>query len=174
MFFHFCAVKIIILFLNIITDGKTYTAQSNMTSKVNLDVLRLNLFQFNGEEQINVLPIYNDPSFPGNNYRFIQTINGKLDETYYAYNDNLNNGEINQRPLRSNDPDLELKQGDRVEIEMQCVSPGAYTYYFSLSQQQGGGPGGASAPANPPNNIVGDALGLFLAHTTQTKTIIVP
>lgn len=161
-------------FLSIKLENKEYTAQSTMPTKVSLDNIRLNTFKFNGNDQINVIPLYQDPTFLGNNYRFKQTINDKMDETYFAYNDNLNNGEINQRPLRSNDQDLELKTGDVVKVEMQCIDLNTYYYFFSLSQQTSGGLGGSSAPANPPNNISGNALGIFSAHTTEFKTIVIP
>ncbi len=160
--------------LHIVSDGKDYTAQSTMPAQVNLDSLRVNVFLFNGENQINIIPVYKDPQATGNNYFFKQTVNGKLDKTYYAFNDNLNNGQSSQRPLRSNDIDLELKSGDVVQIEMQCVDLNVYTYYFALSQESAGGLGGGSTPANPPNNITGNALGIFSAHTSQTKTIIIP
>ncbi|TAE38189.1 MAG: DUF4249 domain-containing protein [Cytophagia bacterium] len=160
-------------YLTIKLEGKNYTAQSTMPSKIPLDSLRINTFKFNGKDQISVIPIYKDPTFLGNNYRFIQTINSKPDETYFAYNDNLNNGETNQRPLRSNDQDLELKTGDKVKVEMRCIDLHTYNYFLSLSQQTGGAFGGGSAPANPPNNITGGALGIFSAHTMQTKTIVI-
>ncbi len=159
--------------LSVVAEGKNYSAQSTMPTKVNLDSLRLVYTIVNAKDVINVTPVYLDPLALGNSYRFIQKINNKLDETYYAFNDNLNNGLANQRPLRSGDPDLELIKGDIVQIEMQCITQDTYTYFYSLSQQTRGGFGGGSAPANPPNNIKGDALGLFSAHTSQTKTVVV-
>ena len=58
-----------------------------------------------------------------------------------------------------------------VSVEMQCISKSAHLFFYTLSQQSGAGPGGGTAPSNPPNNIIGGALGLFSAHTTQTKVI---
>ena len=158
--------------LNVTAEGKTYTAQSTMPSKVNLDTLRLLSFEFGGSTQINVLPVYTDPSVLGNNYRFLQSFNNVLDKTYFTYNDNINNGKPNQRPLRNQD--TEIKSGDVIQVEMQCIPLNTYNYYYSLEQQAGNGPGGGTTPANPPNNIVGGAFGLFSAHTSQVKTIKVP
>ena len=158
--------------LSVLADGKTYSAQSIMPTAVKLDSLRISYTNANDEINYNVVPMYTDPMVFGNSYRFIQTINGKLDETYFAFNDNLNNGLPNQRPLRSGDPDLKLLLGDVVEIEMQCLSLETYTYYYSLSQQTRNG-GGATTPANPPNNITGGALGIFSALTSQKKSVVI-
>ncbi len=160
--------------LTVTAEGKNYSAKSTMPAFISLDSLRLSYSIANGKERVNVIPRYADPSVLGNSYRFIQKINNKLDETYYVFNDNLNNGLPNQRPLRSSDPDLELLKGDQVQVEMQCISPDTYAYFYSLGQQSGGGFRGGSAPANPPNNIIGDALGIFSAHTSQIKTVRIP
>jgi hypothetical protein len=145
-----------------------------MPNKVNLDSLRINLFPINGENQFSIIPAYNDPIELGNSYRFIQKINDTLDDNYNIFTDNLNNGKINQRPLNNGNINISIKIFDVVSVEMQCISPSAHLYYFTLSQQGGAGPGGGTAPTNPPNNIIGGALGLFSAHTSQTKVIQIP
>ena len=158
-------------FLEVKVDGKTYTAQSTMPNKVNLDNLRVNTFPINGETRYSIIPVYQDPIALGNSYRFIQKINDTIDNNYNIFNDNLNNGKINQRPLNNRNEDLEVKLNDSVAVEMQCISPATYVYFYTLTQQSGAGPGGGTVPSNPPNNITGGALGLFSAHTTQTKAI---
>ncbi len=158
-------------FLEVKVDGKTYLAQSTMPNKVNLDSLRVNTFPINGETRYSIIPVYLDPIVLGNSYRFIQKINDTLDQNYNIFNDNLNNGKINQRPLRDRNEDINIKLNDSVTVEMQCISPAAYVYFYTLSQQSGAGPGGGTVPTNPPNNITGGALGLFSVHTTQTKAI---
>jgi hypothetical protein len=115
--------------------------------------------------------MYTDPMTLGNNYRFFQVINDTLDRTYYLFNDNLNNGKENQRPLNSSEDSLKVKLNDFVSVEMQCISNPTYLYYNSLRQISGAGPGGGTTPANPPSNIVGGALGIFSAHTVQRKQI---
>ncbi|MEN9686199.1 MAG: hypothetical protein RLZZ28_1985 [Bacteroidota bacterium] len=160
-------------FLSVLAEGKKYTAESSMPAAVKLDSLVLSYFTANGKDRINVIPLYTDPVMLGNSYRFIQKVNNKPDETYYAFNDNLNNGLTNQRPLRSNDPDLDLVAGDLVQIEMQCISRETFSYFYSLSQQARNGFSGGTAPVNPPNNLSGDALGIFSAHTTQTRTVLI-
>lgn len=158
--------------LTVITDGKTYTAQSTMPQNVLFDSLRYNPFQFGGSTQHTVIPVYTDPSQLGNCYRFVMKVNGVLDKTYLVDNDNVNNGQTNQRPLRTTD--IEVEDGNIVQVEMQCIDASSYTYYFTLSQAQGNGPGGGTTPSNAPNGITGGALGLFSAYTTQTKSILIP
>ena len=131
----------------------------------------MNTFPINGETRYSIIPVYQDPIALGNSYRFIQKINDTIDNNYNIFNDNLNNGKINQRPLNNRNEDLAVKLNDSVAVEMQCISPSTYVYFYTLTQQSGAGPGGGTVPSNPPNNITGGALGLFSAHTTQTKAI---
>ena len=157
--------------LEVMVDQKKYTAFASMPQKVNLDSLRINTFPFNGEIRYSIIPVYADPIAIGNSYRFIQKINDTLDPTFHIFNDNLNNGKVNQRPLRGGDDKLKIKPRDNVFVEMQCISSASYIYFNSLDQQSGAGPGGGTAPSNPPSNIVGGALGIFSAHTVQRKTV---
>ena len=69
------------------------------------------------------------------------------------------------------DENLKIKPSDSVFVEMQCISNTSYIYYNTLDQQSGAGPGGGTAPSNPPSNIEGGALGIFSAHTVQRKAI---
>lgn len=158
-------------FLEVLLDGKKYTAQSTMPTKVPLDSLRINGFEINGAIRFSVIPLYTDPITLGNSYRFIQIINDTLDQTFHVFNDNLNNGKMNQRPLRTSSDSLEVKFNDWVSIEMQCITKPTFLYYYSLNQQAGAGPGGGTTPSNPPSNIIGGALGVFSAHTVQRKKI---
>jgi hypothetical protein len=159
--------------LEVVVDQKKYTASATMPLKVNFDSLRINTFPFNGEIRYSVIPVYADPVTLGNSYRFIQKINDTIDPTFHVFNDNLNNGKVNQRPLRGGDDNLKIKPRDNVFVEMQCISNTSYTYYYSLNLQSGAGPGGGTAPSNPPSNIEGGALGIFSAHTVQRKTITI-
>jgi len=117
--------------------------------------------------------VYTDPIALGNSYRFIQKINDTLDQTFHVFNDNLNNGKVNQRPLRGGSDSLEVKLYDLVAVEMQCITRSTYLYYYTLNQQSGAGPGGGTTPSNPPSNIVGGALGIFSAHTVQRKQVVI-
>jgi hypothetical protein len=160
-------------YLEVKLADKIYTANSTMPQKVPLDSLRINPFPVNGEIRYSVIPVYKDPIQLGNSYRFIQKINDTLDQTFHVFNDNLNNGKENQRPLRGGSDSLEVKLNDIVAIEMQSITRPTYLYFYTLYQQSGAGPGGGTTPSNPPSNIVGGALGIFSAHTVQRKQIVI-
>jgi len=158
-------------YLEVQVEDKKYSANSTMPQKVVLDSLRINPFTLNSEVRYSVIPVYTDPITLGNSYRFIQKINDTLDQTFHVFNDNLNNGKENQRPLRGGSDSLEVKLKDIVAVEMQCITRPTFLYYFTLYQQSGAGPGGGTTPANPPSNIIGGALGIFSAHTVQRRQI---
>lgn len=157
--------------LAVTTEGKTYTAESIMAPYVAFDSVRTSSFEFAGMIQNVIVPVYTDPVSIGNNYYFVLKINGVLDKTYMLWNDNTNNGVLNQRPLMTN---TTIESGDNISLEMQTVNVDSYNYYYTLSQISGNGPGGGTTPTNPPNNITGGALGLFSAHTSQTKAAVIP
>lgn len=160
-------------YLEVLVNGKKYTAQSTMPEKVGFDSLRINPFLVNSEIRYSVIPVYTDPIALGNSYRFIQKINDTLDKTFHVFNDNLNNGKENQRPIRGGTDSLEVKLKDLIDVEMQCITRSTYLYYYTINQQSGAGPGGGTTPSNPPSNIIGGALGLFSAHTVERKKIII-
>jgi hypothetical protein len=160
--------------LTIVHEGKTYTATSKMPQAVPLQDLemRKNTFPNATEDTFFAVPIFDDPVEQGNNYRFTQTLNRKLDGAYIIFNDNVNNGLTNERPMFSQN--LEIKKNDTLTVEMRCIDKPIYDYFFALSSLEGQGPGGGTTPANPPNNISGGALGYFSAHTVERKTIVIP
>lgn len=159
--------------LRIENDGKNYFATATMPQEVPLDSLRFNIVMLpNVGASFACVPVFTDPATSGNSYRFIQTINGVTDPAYNLFNDNLNNGLVNQRPVFS--PENPLETGDTVKLEMRCLDASAYLYYYTLASIAGNGPGGATTPSNPPNNITGDfALGHFAVYTTQHITAVV-
>src|SRR5690606_13997147 len=159
--------------LSVSIEQNNYFATSTMPQKVTLDSLQFDLWSGpDGEDNYVTIPVYTDPPEPGNNYRFLMTINGVKDKTYYVDNDIIGNGITNTRALLN--PDREIYLNDTVEFEMRCIDLPTYIYFNTLSQITGGGPGGGVTPTNPPNNITGDkALGVFSAYTTQTVTQVV-
>lgn len=159
--------------LSVAVEEKKYYATSTMPLKVSLDSLKFSITAVPGEEDLySVLPVFTDPLTLGNNYRYLLNINSELDDTYYVDNDNIGNGLVNKRSIFN--PDLEIKLKDTVTVEFRCIDAASYTYFYTLGQISGGGPGGGTTPTNPPNNITGDeALGIFSAYTTQSRTQIV-
>lgn len=158
--------------LRIDCAGKHYEAVSTMPDKVRLDSIRFNPVAAPGSSGVNfaTIPLYLDPPTFGNNYRFIQKVNNRLDASYYVANDNVGNGIVNPKPLLGR---TLIKPGDTVSVEMRCIDLASYDYFYTLSQMSSAAPGGGTTPSNPPNNITGDkALGYFAAYTTERKVII--
>jgi hypothetical protein len=158
--------------LTAIADGKTYTSQSTLPAKVTLDTLLTTELNFAGQKRKTIIPGFLDPMTIGNNYRFIISVNDTIVKDVVITNDNINNGIPNQRPfiLQS----VILKSGDAVKVTMQNVDKLVYNYFYTLQQISGNGPGGGSAPTNPPSNIIGGALGYFNATSSNTKTVVIP
>jgi hypothetical protein len=162
--------------LTIKTNNKTLTSTSILPKKVNFDALETRAQAFFGNVDYQIIPKFYDPKGIGDNYRFVLSINDKVKNDIFVLNDELSDGNVNGRPLfrqRSSDSTENIKIGDKIALEMQCIDKNVYEYFNSLAGE-GGGPGfGSSTPANPITNIKGGALGYFAAYTKQKKTAIV-
>lgn len=167
------------------TEGRTYTltvkiadevyvAQSTMPQRVPFDAVKIDTVTVMGDLEYNLVPVYTDPMEKGNNYRFVLSVNNALINQHFVQNDDLRNGEVNTSRLEVNDDDLKLAPGDVVEVTMECVDKNVALYYTTLALMTDSGPGGGTTPNNPPNNISNGALGLFSAHTVETKTVTIP
>lgn len=156
--------------MSIKTGSKSFYATSTMPKTVNLDSLRFDKLIPEGINYYTT-PIYTDPIEPGNYYRFLQTINKYADyATITVFNDQMNNGLVNTRPIMTDKHAIEL--GDTIKVEMRCIDSNIYIYYLGLCNVAGYN--FLITPVNPPNNITGDyALGYFSAHTVQRRTQIV-
>ncbi len=154
------------------TGGTTYTANSRMPSLVPLDSITDKKADFNSSNNRREITVhYHDPPGVHNQYRFIMWVNGEQVSTIFAFNDEFSDGRYVNGDLV--ETILNIYPGDTVKVEMQCIDMPVYTYWFTLMEQNFGGPDGGVAPSNPPTNISPASLGYFSAHTTQTKVIIV-
>lgn len=160
-------------------NGTTYTAQSTLPQPVTLDGLQQDSLSFGGKISYRVIPVFNDPPSLGNYYRFVIHINGVLNKSYNNFSDDTNNGLQNIRPIhaskdnKDDDKDSAIEKGDTVTVEMQCIDESVYTYFTTLSQISQSGLVGGVTPANPPSNITNGALGVFSAHTSETRSIVI-
>lgn len=158
--------------LQVDVDGKTYKAVSIMPNPVLLDSVSIDEQSFGKEITKNMVVYYTDPPDVKNQYRFILYVNGTQVKNVFARNDLFNDDSVVRVVLYQDD--IKLKAGDRVDIDMECIDPQIYTYWFTFSKQDGNGMGNAStAPTNPPNNFDSEVLGYFSAHTLQRKSAIV-
>lgn len=153
--------------LQVQVNGQTYKAQSTMNDgRVKIDSIATSTETFGNSSTKTVAVYYGDPIYQANQYRFILMVNGVLVNRILVRNDQFTNGRHVQALLYQDD--ITIKSGDKVDVEMQCIDPAIYTYWYTFSQQQNGF--GVATPSNPPNNFNTSVLGYFSAHTTQHIT----
>jgi len=160
--------------LTVQIEDQTYTAQSTMPRHVAFDSVKVDEIKVAGDIERNLIPIYKDPIEFGNNYRFVLTVNDKRINQHLVQNDDVKNGLVNTFKLEINDDDLKLKSGDVVDVEMECIDKNVALFYTTLALISDSGPGGGTTPSDAPGNISNGALGLFSAHTTETRKVSIP
>jgi len=160
--------------LRVQAGDQTYTAQSTMPQQVRFDSIKVETDLITGETEYSFIPVYTDPIAKGNNYRFVLWLNDSLINQQLVQNDEVRNGITNTVRLEINDDDFDFKPGDLVTLQMQCIDKNVALYYRTLALISDSGPGGGTTPNNPPDNISNGALGLFSAHTVETKGVKVP
>jgi len=156
-------------------NGTTFTAQSAMPQKVSMDTIYITDEILFGETRKIANTTYQDPPGKGNNYRYLQYINGEKTKTIFTNNDDYLDGNKVEAKLwyLADDDGGERKilKGDTVRLDMQCIDNAVYKYWFSLNQSATGNSQSAS-PANAVSNISGEALGYFSVHTVESKTVV--
>jgi len=155
--------------LTIQANNKTYTAASTMPNQVRFDDLTYKDSFFNPDKKIMVLH-YQDPVNVLNQYRFVLYKNSVQAKTIFANDDNFSNGRYVDFDLYQDKSDIRV--GDNVLVEAQCIDRNVYLYWFSLEQQQDNGNVGPT-PSNPPSNLSNNALGYFSAHTVQSLALTI-
>lgn len=155
--------------LDVTYEGKIYSATSTMPGKVSIDSLTFKDFSFFGKTNTYVAANYVDPKDIQNQYRYILTVKGKIEEDAVS-EDRFDDGNkvANVIFYELND----LVRGDTIDVEFQCIDRNVYKYFYSLGQNSGGG-GPPVAPANPPSNFNNKALGVFNAYSVSRKTVVI-
>lgn len=164
--------------LEVTINGEKFTASSTMPQKINFDTLFTSNELLFGETRKLANIAYQDPAGKGQCYRYVQYVNGKKNTPIFVNNDDYSDAKYVQTKLwylvdEEENPDEEIKSGDTVAVDMLCIDPAVYKYWYSVFQSATGSSQSAS-PANPVTNIKGGALGYFSAHTIQTRTVVVP
>ncbi len=153
-------------------NNQSYHARSTMPIPVGLDSLGVIGQTFGSKIVKTVTVTYHDPGGISNQYRFLVYVNGVQVKRIFTDNDKLTDGRIVTSGLYQRD--IDLKTGDKVDVEMQDIDPYVYNYWYNLSSQDGNTPIDSSTPSNPPSNFNNNALGYFSAHTVIRKSIVVP
>jgi hypothetical protein len=163
--------------LTVNIGGANFSAASTMPSRINLDTIYVSDELIFTETRKIVNAVFNDPPGLGNSYRFIQYVNGVKEKQILIRNDDYSDGRtITNKLFYFSEDDEEtrnIESGDQVIVDMQCIDPVIYKYWYSLDRSSTGGSGQAT-PSNPVTNLTGGALGYFSAHTLQTKIMVVP
>ncbi|RFM36933.1 DUF4249 family protein [Chitinophaga silvisoli] len=162
------------MYVQVGTD--TFRAESTMPHEVYFDSLALQDRVVFGKTRRVPAVYYTDPEGKGNSYHFIEWRNKLKEGTIFVRNDDNTDGrnlsiQLVSFSSDSDDDSKQIKTGDTISIEMQCIDAAVYKYWYSLDAGATG-EGGSATPANPVTNIKGGALGYFSAHSVQTRTII--
>ena len=78
--------------LEVVIDGKKFTADSKMPQKVKFDSLYVTERQFLTEQRKVATVEFSDPPSSGNAYRFVQRVDGFKENTIFILEDKLFNG----------------------------------------------------------------------------------
>jgi hypothetical protein len=155
--------------LEVLAEGKVYSANSTMPLVVTPDSLRFKKLSFFGSTNIFPAVYYKDPQGIQNQYRYLLKINSKELQDFVS-EDRFNDGnEVSDLIFNEGE---DIKSGDTIHVEMQSIDRNVFKYYFALKQIKGEG-GPPVAPANPNSNFNNGALGIFSAHTKAYITGIV-
>lgn len=160
--------------LTVDIDENHFTSTAYMPEKVKFDSLFVGDFEIFGENRKFANVTFNDPPGKGNSYRFLQFKNGVQNSNIFVMNDEYSDGKPINTFLAFFDQSDEqrIDIGDTVMVEMQCITPAIYKYFYSLAQSSTGG-NEVVAPGNPVTNITGGALGYFNVFTKERKLVIV-
>lgn len=160
--------------LHVEVEQQTITSTSKMPNYVAVDSFRVvnSIYPGGGPAVLpnqpadfyEVYVIYTDPVAEKNYYRLMLFVNGLPSKNNYVYDDRLTNGNQVEKLLVVYDP--EIKTGDSIFVEIQCIDKSVYEYYKSFGNSSMG-PGNGSSPANPYTNLNGAILGCFSAHTVE-------
>jgi len=155
--------------LYIKNGNSEYFASSTMPMPVTLDSMYVTNFDAFGNISKQVTPVFTDPAGVNNYYRFVEYVDGKKLDKIFTFSDKYTDGLVNNMPIFNEDTDVVA--GNNLMLEMQCIDKPSYEFFRTMSESS---LGSSSTPGNPVNNISGGALGYFSAHTTTSRSLIVP
>ena len=160
--------------LKVEVDGKVVTATCQTRSKPKIDSLSYlslaGLFGIPVDEPLYLVSFHSLDNVNERNFYWMKIFrNGEENRGYYLGNDQLVNGQSYEAQFFGSEAD----PGDSVFVEMISMDEANYDYLIGLSNNLASGPF-AAAPANPPSNLEGGAVGFFGAYTTDTLSIVIP
>lgn len=159
--------------LQVKIENEQFTANVKAPRKVSFDSLYLEDFEAFGDVRKFAHVVFKDPVGKGDAYRFLQYKNRIQNSNIFVMDDEYSDGRSIDTFLAYFDQsdDQKIQPGDTVKVQMQCIAPSVFKFFYSLSQSSTGGSEVVS-PGNPITNISGGALGYFNVFTKEEKTII--
>ncbi len=157
--------------LVVTVDGETYSSNSFMNSKVEIDSLSFEKQSFFMDTNLVTHIHFKDPAGIENYYRYRFSKGGPLNNEIQIDRDLFFDGQDINQPLFGQGP--KLFPGDTMFIELWGIDKGVYEYYSTLREILGGAGPSTASPANPTSNISGGAMGYFSAFTVARKWRVV-
>lgn len=166
-------------------DGKTYSANSFMPKKTEIDSLSIEnapnrpggdkgkdrfILHIHFQDEINVT----------NYYSFKIIANNIALPGFYTFNDKYSDGKEIDARIFIDTENIDVSIGDMVSVELQSINEDVYYFYKTANgvnasgSARGGQPQSTSvAPTNPVTNWSNKALGYFSAYATSQKNIVI-
>ena len=170
--YSFIAQENTTYYLTAIVEGESITSSSYSKTKPVIDSLSYQVVSYGqGSQQVTFyLPEYysKDPVDEQNNYRLRIWINGEEENQYYIGNDFYINGQTYDAQFFGAGAEV----GDSIFVEMLEMDEDVYDYIYGLSNTLSTG-AFSPAPANPPSNLEGNAIGYFGVYMTDTMSMVI-
>jgi len=151
--------------LQVVLNGKNYTAVSTMPLPVTLDSITFDYTSV--KNMIQPIVNYQDPAVFVNCYKYNITVNGVKLKRFQTDEDLLMNGKYIRTDLVTDTG--AIKKNDQVLVNLIGVDKGAYNFLqeaesIAFYNDQ------LATPATPTSNISGGCLGYFSAQTVSSKS----
>lgn len=154
--------------IDVTIGDKMYSATSTMPALVPLDSITFKQFTVFGETNTYLALNYNDPPGIQNQYRYILKVKNKIEETTVTEDRFFDGNKTSDVLFYEID---KLPAETSIDVDFQCIDRNVFKYFFAISQISGGG-GPPVAPSNPISNFNNGALGIFSAHTSTRRNIV--
>lgn len=150
--------------LMVSVGNETFSSVSTMPLPIALDSLYTKPAAFG--DGTDIVAVYDDPVGRGNFYHLVLTVQDRPSREIYLHNDKINNGARVSHVLNN---DADIRTGDVITVQLQCIDAAVYDFYYSLDQAL---KQSSAVISNPKTNIEGGAMGYFCAHTIRTKSFV--
>jgi len=154
--------------LQVVLDGKNYSAISTMPLRVALDSITFDYTSV--KNMIQPIVHYQDPAALVNYYKYNITVNGLKLRRFQTDEDRLMNGKYINEDLETDTG--AIKKNNLVLVNLVGMDKGAYDFLMEAENiafynDQ------LATPATPESNISGGCLGYFSAQTVSSKSKLV-